>query len=615
MSKRRKSKAAISIVSPLPRCGGRNAAIGTPNTNTPRTIFLAAGVIVLATFIVYWQVHNFEFVNYDDPKYVTENPHVTSGIGWENIGWAFTTTHASNWHPLTWLSHIFDCQFLGLNSGRHHVVNLFLHAANAMLMLLVFYRMTRALWPSAFVAAAFALHPLHVESVAWIAERKDVLSTFFWLLTIWAYVSYARRPCVWRYLWTMFLFALGLTAKSMLVTVPFVLLLLDYWPLRRFGQRAAKLPAGAAEFKRSSFWLLVLEKAPLVVMSLAVGVVTLLAQENVTVSMRGLNLYSRTANALVSYAIYLWKMIWPVRLAVFYPHTVTVPIWQQIPAGALLAAVSIAAVGLRRRYPYLLVGWLWYIGTLLPVIGLVQAGLQQYADRYTYVPLIGIFVIIAWGLADILQTISYRKVLAGVSATIVLSALAARTYSQAGVWRNNVTLYQHALAVTPDNHVAHNNLGIVLKQQGKTEEAIEHFRAAVAIFPAYGDAIANLASALLEKGQVDSAIAYCTDFLRDGRDHVEVRNNLANALRQKGDLDGAAEQYRAAIRLRPDAWQLHYNLALVLADKGRFDEAIRQLEQAQVLAPGNSVVKATLGNLRAAKQGTHPFEKQRDVKP
>ncbi len=606
MSKRQKSKAAVNNVSPLVGRAGRDAASGKPNTNTPRTIFLAAGVIAMVTFIVYWQVHNFEFVNYDDPKYVTENPHVTSGISWENIRWAFTTTHASNWHPLTWLSHTVDCQFFSVNAGRHHIVNLLLHIANTLLVMVVFYRMTRALWPSAFVAAAFALHPLHVESVAWIAERKDVLSTFFWLLTILAYISYARRPCAWRYLWTMFLLALGLMAKSMLVTAPFVLLLLDYWPLRRFGQSAAKLPAGAAEFKRSSFWLLVLEKVPLVFVSVAVGVVTLLAQENVTVSMRGLNMHSRTANAVVSYAIYLWKTIWPVQLAVFYPHTITVPVWQQFAAGGLLAAVSIAAVGLRRRYPYLLVGWLWYVGTLLPVIGLVQAGLQRYADRYTYVPLIGIFVIIAWGLADIFRTAFYRKLLMGVSATIVLSALAVGTYFQTGVWRNNVTLYQHALVVTGDNHVAHNNLGIVLREQGKTDEAIEHFRAAAAIFPAYGDAIANLASALLEKGQVDSAIAYCTDFLRDGRDHVEVRNNLANALRQKGDLDQAAEQYRAAIRLRPDAWQLYYNLALVLADKGQLDEAIRQLEQAQVLAPDNPVVKATLGNLRAAKQDARP---------
>jgi len=564
--------------------------------DSPAVLIAIAAILLSVTSAVYWQVRNYEFINLDDPKYITENGRVQSGLSWENVKWAFTTRHASNWHPLTWLSHILDCQTFGLNSGWHHLVNLLFHLLNTLLLLLVLYRMTRAVWPSAFVAALFALHPLHTESVAWVAERKDVLGMFFLLLTLWGYSRYVERPCFIRYVTLMVFLAMGLMAKPMLVTVPFVLLLLDYWPLRRFGNNILIKPAGTTQAKRSTFLYLLLEKAPLFVLAVICGVITLQAQQEITVSLQSLDLHSRIANSLVSYVAYLRMMIWPTRLAVFYAHTRAVPMWQEAAAAALLAAATVFAVLCRRNYRYIPVGWLWYLGTLVPVIGLVQVGTQRYADRYTYIPLAGIFIIIAWGVPDILKGIHYRKLILAVSATTVLLVLAACSWLQAGYWRNNITLYEHALEVTENNHLAHNNLGVALKQQGKINEAIIHWRLALDIFPAYGDAIANLAPELVERRRPDEAIKYCTEFLQKGRDHCEVRNNLGNAYRAKGELDEAIKHYQGALVLKPDAWQVHYNLGLVLAEKQQFAEAVKHFQEALRAAPNNAVIIKALSD-------------------
>lgn len=564
------------------------------STDSRKQFFVVVVVILCVTSAVYWQVRNHEFINFDDPKYVTANRQVQAGLSGENIKWAFTTKHASNWHPLTWLSHMLDCHLFGLNAGWHHFVNLLFHLVNTMLLLLVIHRMTKAIWPSAFVAVLFALHPLHAESVAWVAERKDVLGMFFWLLIMWAYARYAKRPGFIRYVVVMLLLALGLMVKPMLVTVPFVLLLVDYWPLRRFGSNGLKATAEGTTPQTSSFRLLLLEKLPLFVLVVISGVFTLQAQQQITVSLRVLDLHSRIANALVSYVTYLRMMIWPTKLAVFYPHTGTIPLWQEVAAAALLIVVSLLVILWHRRYRYMLVGWLWYLGTLVPVIGLIQVGTQRYADRYTYIPLVGIFIIIAWGVPDLLKRIHCKKPVLVISAAAVISASAVCTWFQVAYWHSNITLYEHALQVTKNNHLAHNNLGLELKQKGRVNEAMTHFRLALDIFPLYGDATANLASELIASGRPDEAIKHCTRFLQDGRDHLQIRNNLGNAYEKIGEFDQAVKHYQRALQMRPDAWQVRYNLALVLIQKQQLADAVKHLQQAQNFSQNNPVVSKTL---------------------
>ena len=544
------------------------------------------GGVVLVTLAVYWQVHRHEFVTYDDPKYVTENKQVQAGISWEGVKWAFTAKDASNWHPVTWLSHMLDCELFGLNAGRHHIVNLLFHIANTLLLFFVFYRMTGGYWQCVFVAGLFALHPLHVESAAWAAERKDVLSTFFWLLTILAYVRYAERTSIPRYVLVVVFFVLGLMAKPMLVTLPLVLLLLDYWPLERIG--------GDKKFRKAAFVGLVIEKIPLLVLAGASSVVTLFAQQKMVVSLRGLGIYTRAANAFVSYLVYIWKMIWPMQLGVFYPHSKTVAVWQGAGAGLVLAAVTAAAIWYGRRYRYLLAGWLWYIVTLIPVIGIVQVGIQRYADRYTYVPLTGLFIIIAWGMPELLGQWRYKRIVLSFSGAIVLSVLAVCTWFQVGYWRNSVSLYEHAIAVTEGNYLAHNNLGVVLKGQGRIDEAIEHWQEALRIFPRYRDAIINLGGALADKGRYDEAIRYYKDFLKRNEGDCRLYNNLANAFTAKGEVDEAIKCYRKALEFDKNAWEVHYNLGTALIEKGRTAEAIVHFKEAVRIYPQFSQGQASL---------------------
>ena len=390
--------------------------------------------LIITTFAVYWQVHNHDFINLDDDLYITENDQVQKGLSRESVVWAFTTTHAANWHPLTWLSHMVDFQLYGLNPKGHHLTNVFFHLLNTLLLFFVLQRMTGALWRSGFVAALFALHPLHVESVAWVAERKDVLSTLFWLLTIWAYTWYVERPRRTRYLLTLLTFTLGLMAKPMLVTLPFVLLLLDYWPLGRFqvGQLDTALSApGQASLSTRSVWSqtlrLIWEKAPFFALAAASSIVTFLVQKGggAVRPWERFPITIRIANGLVSYVKYMGKMIWPSDLAVFYPHPgASLPIWQAVAAGLLLLSISIAAIRLAKNHPYLAVGWLWYLGTLVPIIGFVQVGGQALADRYTYVSLIGLFIIIAWGVSDIVAKWRYQRVV------FIIAAGAPSSYPQ-----------------------------------------------------------------------------------------------------------------------------------------------------------------------------------------
>lgn len=488
--------------------------------------------LVVATFTAFRQVQNCDFV-FDDFRTIVENRHVQGGFTKETITWSFTagTSVSRYWHPLTWLSHILDVKLYGMNAGGHHLTNLFIHIANTLVLFFVFRKMTGALWQSGFVAALFALHPLHVESVAWISERKDVLSTFFWFLTMCAYCRYAEQPGFIRYVVVFFFFVLGLMSKPMLVTLPFVLLLMDYWPLNRLQMGQA---GGEGGFKvcKSSVFRLVVEKIPFIIIAVIISVAAFVTQQKggaVPPTSFSL-LKTQTANALVSYVSYIVKMIWPGRLAVYYPHPGMLPMWQAVGAGAVLVLLSVFFVRAGRRFPYLVVGWFWYLGTLVPVIGLVKVGNFAMADRYTYVTLIGLFIMTAWGGAELVARWRNPKIWLAGSATVLLAILTALTWRQVGFWENNITLFEHTLKVTTGNYLSHYNLGNALEKEGRIEEAIEHYLQALRINPDYVDAYNNLGVSLFRKGDIDGATERFREALRIKPDYVRARNNLKRAL-------------------------------------------------------------------------------------
>ena len=511
-------------------------------------------LLILLTLAAFWQTLGNEFVNYDDDDYVTKNIQVQAGLTKDGVIWAFTKPHSANWHPLTWLSHMLDYRIYKLNPMGHHLTNLLFHIANVLLLYWVLVTMTKYTWRSAFVAALFAVHPLHVESVAWVAERKDVLSTFFWMLTMLAYVSYVRDRKIGKYLLVVVLFALGLMSKPMLVTLPFALLLLDYWPLGRF--------------QKANGWKLVWEKLPLFVLSAASSVVTYLAQQKGGAVVEHLPAGERIANALVSYLAYIGKMLWPRNLAVFYPHPrAALPVWQTVAAAALLALASVLVIRFARRRPYLATGWLWYLGTLLPVIGLVQVGVQAMADRYTYVPLIGLFIIIAWGVPDLvsLGKKPSRSRYLGVPAVAVIAALAICTWIQTGHWRDSIVLFEKALASTSGNYVAHHNLGVALQDQGRLGDAIAHYRTALRLLPDYADAHRNLAVALVRQGRIGEATDHLLAAVRINPLDIQARYNLGLAMSVRGKIEEAVFQYREALRVDLENSQVSNNLAWILA--------------------------------------------------
>ncbi|HOC56311.1 MAG TPA: tetratricopeptide repeat protein [Verrucomicrobiota bacterium] len=577
----------------------------------PGVLCLLLAVATLAVFLpVAWQ----GFVNYDDSDYVTENAHVQSGLKWANVVWAFTTGHASNWHPLTWLSHMVDCQLFGLEGGWHHMVSVGLHIANSLLLLLLLRRMTGALWRSALVAALFALHPLHVESVAWASERKDVLSTLFFLLTVRAYVEYAesRRQLTERgisrrvsayYLLALGCFALGLMSKPMLVTLPFVLLLLDYWPLMRLGS----LKSGARNGGRPSPPLacllsLLLEKVPFLLLAAASSAVTYVVQHQGGAVSTSLTLGERIANALVSYARYFGKMLWPKDLSILYPHPGHWPMWQVIGSAVLLLAVFAGVVLAARRRPYLAVGWLWFCGTLVPVIGLVQVGIQSMADRYTYVPLIGLFIMLAWGVDALVPARPWRGKALALGAGLALAACALLTARQVRFWRDSEALFGHAVQVTRDNYLAYNNLGFYLSGRGRTAEAMEHYRMALKIKPSYEDALNNLGHALAGQRRFGEAIPLYEAALRVRPKHAEVHNNLGNALSEVGRVDEAIQHYLIVLEQKPDHADAHNNLGIALAMKGKLDEAISHFHEAIRCKPGYASAHSNLGNALAVQR-------------
>ena len=594
----------------------------------PRWLSFAACLfLALAVWAVFGQTLHHDFVNYDDPSYVYENRHVLTGLTPETLSWALTATHMGIWNPLVWLSFMIDYELHGLKAGWFHLTNVLLHIASTLLLLVVLRRIGGGLGRSLFVAALFALHPLHVESVAWVTERKDVLSGLFWMLTIWGYLRYVERPRAARYLTTVFFFALGLMAKPMLVTLPAVLLLLDWWPLGRIdiaGVRPAsgdkrekpevKKPLHGAQSKEPCSMVstfssarLILEKLPFIALSLASLSITFFAQHQAGAikSLQAVSLGDRIANALIAYVMYLWKMLWPSGLYIPYLYSGMQPWWKITGACFVLAGLTFAAVRAARQRGYFLFGWLWYLGTLIPVIGFVQVGEQTMADRYTYIPLIGIFIIIAWGAGELWGGRRYRRAVLVSAAGVTLASLLMGAYVQTGYWKDSISLWTHTLACTSKNYIAHDNLGIALAAQGRRDEAIDHYMRALQLSPDYFVAHYNLGNVLARQGKLPEAIDHYERALQLSPDYAEAHYNLGNALASQGKLKEAIDHYERALQLKPDAAEIHNNLGVALVRQGKRDEAIDHYERALQLKPDHANARNNLG-IALAGQGKLP---------
>jgi protein O-mannosyl-transferase len=563
--------------------------------------------LVIATCVVYWQTLDHEFLNYDDNQYVTENPQVQTDFTRESILWAFTTSYASNWHPVTWLSHMLDYQLYGLSPQGHHLTNLLLHTTNALLLFLILVRLTGAVWQCGFVAAMFALHPLNVESVAWVAERKNILSALFWFLTLWAYVRYTEKSDIKRYCLIIFCFTLGLMSKPMLVTLPFVLLLLDYWPLGRWRlkETTATSPTTQTpnETQRLGALQLIGEKIPLLLFVLGSCLTTIKFQESggALESLHYNSLSSRITNALVSYLEYIKHMLWPRELSVFYPHPLdALPLWKGVLCGIALVGITIWVVKKIRLAPYLAVGWFWYLGTLVPVIGLVQVGEQAMADRYTYIPLIGLFIAVAWGVPELLVGWRHRNRALVIATVLLIPVLMASTWQQTRHWKNSAILFKHALAVTdtkyPSFVIVHNNLGIALSRQMQFQEAIASFEEAIKLQPNYAEAHNNLASTLSDQGKPKEALLHFKEALKLKPHYAEAHNNLANTLSKMMDFEMAVAHYKEAIRLQPDYSGAHFNLGGALSKQKEFDKAIAHFKEAIKFQPKFTRAHNNLGS-------------------
>jgi tetratricopeptide (TPR) repeat protein len=581
---------------------------------------LVSVALIALNLIVYWGVQRFEFVNWDDSTYLTENTNVQAGLSAANVWWALTTGHSPYWHPLTWLSHMLDVTLYGMDPGPHHLTNLIIHIASTVLLFVLLRRMTKEDGPSALVAALFAVHPLHVESVAWLAERKDVLSSFFLLVTIWTYVRYVERPGTGRYLAVAGAYALALMSKPMVVTLPFALLLLDVWPLRRLGKAAD--PAFAT---RVGFPPCLVEKVPLLAMALATSVATFVVQKQVG-AVAGLSVLSlpvRIKNALIGYVAYLWATIWPTHLAAFYPLR-DIAAWEVIVAGAILIALTTLAWRVRRSHPYVLVGWLWYVVTVAPVIGLMQAGEQARADRFMYIPIVGLFVVAVWGGRDALRRVTVPPRAASVAAAAVVVIAAGMARAQAATWSDSVTLWQHAAAVTENNYIAyenmaqaqrergrlpeseanyrhaltlapahspgyeaiiHNSLGMVLDREGKDDEARQHFVEAVRLSPGFAEGQINLANSLASSGATTDAIPHFQAAIALKPDYIEPRVGLGAVLLREGKPAAAIPEYREALRLDPRLAEAHNGLGGALAMEGQSDAAMAEYQEALRLKP------------------------------
>ena len=601
-----------------------------------------AVMLGLVTIALYWPTTQCDFLQWDDDLFVTSNVHAQNGLTFESLKWAFLNPVAWNWHPITMLSHMVDCQLFGLKPWGHHLTSVLLHAINTFLVFLLLRRLTGALWRSLMVAALFGLHPVHVESVAWIAERKDVLSMCFGLLALLFYARYAQRrsqgadhespaarsklevgssmldvqsSSAINYSLSLFFFALGLMSKPMLVTWPFVMLLLDYWPLRRF--RFSMPPVGRSKFVFShpclilgsrpsavqsvannpGLWRLVFEKIPFFALSAAASVVTFVISKRGGAGTTVLNLPlgARSGNALISYCRYLGKMFWPTDLAVFYPHPGHWPIERVLLAGVVLLGISVLLFVKRRRYPFLLMGWLWYCGVLVPAIGLVQVGAFAMADRYAYIPSLGVLILAIWGAYELVRRWRYHAIALSVAGSAALILCFTLTRQQLGCWKDSETLFRHALEVTESGYLPHLNLGVALVKKGQTDEAFKQYQEAIRLNPDDPNAHNNLGNALVKKGQIDEAITQIQEALRLKPDYAEAHNTLGAALHKMGQIDEAISQLQEALRLKPDYAEAHNNLGTALGEKGQIDEAISQYQEAIRLKPDYALAHNNLG--------------------
>jgi tetratricopeptide (TPR) repeat protein len=589
----------------------------TPKLTHNRIVFLISAALVVMTLAAYEPVRKNDFVSYDDRIYVTNNPNVNKGITVNSVIWAFTKTRSSNWHPLTWLSHTLDCEIYGLNPVGHHITSLLIHTTSSVLLFLLLLKMTGSTWASAFVAAMFAVHPLHVESVAWVAERKDVLSGLFWILTMFAYVRYAERPNPGRYALVLVAFVMGIMSKPMVVTLPFVLLLLDYWPLERVGRQGTK-----NVFQKASVRKLIVEKIPLFVLSAVSSVITLTSQRSggSFATLWTVSAGYRIANMFASYIRYIGKTIWPSRLAVYYPHPrEEISFATTAICAFLFVMMSIILIHIGRRKKYALVGWLWYVGTLVPVIGLVQVGTQAMADRYMYLPIIGLLIIAAWGIKDLIAGRPRRKIAAAVSATLVLLAAVILTRTQVRYWQNSISLFAHTLKVTENNPLAENNYGSALYEAGRLDEAVTYLSSALRRVPMLAEARINLGLVFLKQGKLDEAISCFNEVIQHGQASAKVYYNLAIALSGQHKYEDAIKNLAKVLELEPDYPDAHNKMGTLLATTGRIDEAIMQFNEAIRTDKDKAKLYVNLG--RAYQQtgkydsAIHSWSKAAELRP
>lgn len=548
-------------------------------------------VLAIVTLGIYLQTGNHQFINFDDTIYVTENQHVQRGLTAANIAWAFTATAASNWHPVTWISHMADVQLFGMNPSGHHLTNVVIHTASALFLFLLLVQLTGVTWQSFFVAALFALHPLHVESVAWVAERKDVLSCFFMLLTIWFYVRYTKHKGTKLYLLALGTFALGLMAKPMLITLPGVLILLDYWPLQRIP---------SSKGSRS----ILVEKIPFFFLSIASAVITIYAQHHggAMKNLDAIPLPLRMENAAVAYLQYIIKMFWPRDLALLYPFPSSIPLWESMGAGIILIAITLMVISFGKKLPYLAVGWFWYLITLVPVIGIVQVGGQSMADRYSYIPLIGLFIAISWGGTELFYGKHYQKMVLAFLGGVAVIACAAMTWHQLGYWKDNLTLYRHTLDVTSNNYLILNNYGIAMDESGDHEAALRLYQEALRVWPKSANAHINMGVVYDHEERFAEAVTQYREALRLQPDYVLAHINLAKALANMGNTTDAIMQFEQALKIDPNLPEAHLKLALIMMGTGNHNAAIQHYEAALKLDPHFVKAPVTMG-VTLAKEG------------
>jgi tetratricopeptide (TPR) repeat protein len=592
---------------------GQVTMLNKINISPQRKILIVYIVLAVVTVAVFWQVHQYDFINFDDDVYVTQNSNIQSGITLDGFRWAFSTTHAEFWHPLTWISLMLDYQLFGLNAGGYHLTNLILHIISALLLFWIFNRMTGSIWRSAFIAGLFAIHPLRVESVAWIAERKDVLSAFFWMLTLCLYVYYTEKPAIRRYLLVLFSFVCGLMSKSMVVTLPVVMILLDYWPLGRLqsqkiganltdvvlvstnqGSKKTKSKKGTlkknispphdqelSETKIAGIFPLwqLREKIPFFILSAVFSILTYYAQHKPSIKDYPFSLGSRIANAPVSFVTYLEKTFWPHNLAVVYPFSDQLPAWQVMSATLLIIIISAAVIAMVKRLPYLFTGWLWYVITILPVIGIIQVG-DPMADRYIYLPSIGIAIMLAWGIPSFIKSEEIRKKILFPAGIAVFAILAVLTWQQCGYWKNSITLFNHALQVTKDNYLAHNARGVIYAKFGQYQQAIEDFNETIRLQADYANAYYNRGLAYIELSQYQRAIGDFNETIRLQPVYADSYYNRGNAYTELGQYQRAFENYNEVIRLNPNYAEAYNNRGVVYFMQGNKNLGCRDAQKA-----------------------------------